>query len=110
MDFFGTPFPKCLGSSTWQEPWQNQVDTWVKAIGASPEPEVIQDNERVTARVYRGPQGAEFQDWRIHDMGHTWPGMMEPGVGPEAANPRSDAVIGEDLIWDFFSRFSLGNP
>ncbi len=110
MSFFGTEFPKFLGSSTWMEPWQDQVDTWVKAIGASPEPEVIQDDERVTARVYQGPGGVEFQDWRIHDMGHTWPGMMEPGVGPEAVNPRSDAVIGEDLIWDFFKQFSLDNP
>ena len=110
MDLFGMPFPKFLGTDTWMEPWQDQIDAWVKAIGASPEPEVIRDDERVTARVYKGPGGAELQDWRIHDMGHTWPGMMEPGVGPEAVNPRSDAVIGEDLIWDFFSRFSLGNP
>ncbi|MCK5672527.1 MAG: hypothetical protein KAH95_04085 [Spirochaetales bacterium] len=110
MDFFGTPFPKFLGSSTWQEPWQDQIDIWIKAIGASPEFEIIRDDERVTAHLYKNSSGSEFQDWRIHDMGHTWPGMMEPGVGPEAANPRSDAVIGEDLIWDFFKRFSLGNP
>ncbi len=32
---------------------------------------------------------------------------MEPGDGAEAVNPRSDAVIGEDLIWDFFKRFTL---
>jgi polyhydroxybutyrate depolymerase len=110
MDFFGTPFPKFLGSSTWQDPWQDQIDTWIKAIGASTDFEIIRDDERVTAHRYKNSNDSEFQDWRIHDMGHTWPGMMEPGIGPEAANPRSDAVIGEDLIWDFFKRFSLGNP
>ncbi len=110
MDFYGTPFPKFLGSSTWQEPWQTQIDIWLKAIGASPEFEIIREDERVTAHLYKNSSGTEFQDWRIHDMGHTWPGMMEPGIGAEAVNPRSDAVIGEDLIWDFFKRFSLGNP
>ena len=98
--------PKLLGLPTYMEPWQDQVDAWVEAIGASPEPEVIRDDERVTAVVYRGPGGIEAQFYTIHDMGHAWPGDMRPG----STGPKSDAVIGEDLIWDFFKRFSLGNP
>ncbi len=98
--------PYLLGLPTFMDPWQDQVDAWVTAIGASSVPEIIQDDERVTGRVYTGPGGAEFQDWRIHDMGHAWPGNMMPS----AYDPKSDAIIAEDLLWDFFKRFTLDSP
>jgi polyhydroxybutyrate depolymerase len=49
----------------------------------------------------------EIQQYITRDGGHSWPGG-DPD--PPTGDPVSDVIVANDLIWDFFSRFSLDCP
>jgi len=103
----GEQYTKLAGGDMWRPPVTVTIDNWVKIIGASPEPEVIVDSGGVKGLAYRnGKGGSEVHFYIVEGMGHIWPGTQLMDY-EEWLGPCSDKLKAEDVMWEFFSRFSL---
>jgi len=95
------------GGDMHRPPVMQEIDNWVKMIGASPDPEVIVDSGSVRGVAYRGGRGgSEVHFYTVEGMGHTWPGTKLMDSEWFLGN-YSDALKAEDVMWEFFSRYSL---
>jgi polyhydroxybutyrate depolymerase len=86
------------------------IRSWVQANGCDSEPLTealpcpIEDGTSITRQTYSGGiGGSEVILYTIHGGGHTWPGRepIFPKLGPWTRN-----LIANDVLWDFFQRFS----
>ncbi len=89
------------------------IRCWVEANGCSTEPEIqslptrIDDGTRVEKFLYSGGRDkSEVVLYKIHGMGHTWPGPIEneTGLDLSALGATSQNVPTNNLIWEFFQK------
>jgi poly(3-hydroxybutyrate) depolymerase len=87
------------------------IQSWVKANGCKPEPEVIalpdkaDDGMKSTRRTWSGGKdGSEVVLIEIENGGHTWPGM-EPPVAMLGESTKD--ISANDLMWEFFQEHPM---
>jgi len=82
---------------------------WAKHNGCSPEPVAQQSNDVEAVQWQQCRLGADVDYYEVLDGGHTWPGA--PDYVADAIEPRfgstTDTVDATELMWEFFSRFTL---
>ncbi|HVS38290.1 MAG TPA: PHB depolymerase family esterase [Gemmataceae bacterium] len=86
-------------------PLEQTLRRWAAALACPPEPPVGRDNCGVHTRAYSGC-AAELTVHVIQGLGHHWPGGRGQ-FNPRLAGPPCDRLIANDVIWDFFKRYSL---
>jgi polyhydroxybutyrate depolymerase len=119
IHFHGTedesaPFAGGIGSRSIARVYKHSVEytliQWIAANGCPARPQVkdlptIHDELRVTRFTYGpGQNGAEIVLYRIEGGGHTWPGLP-PKIS--FLGPCTQNISANELLWDFFSRYSL---
>jgi polyhydroxybutyrate depolymerase len=87
-------------------PVEEWVRAWAELHGCSELPQITQINHMIRRSSYLDCEsGAEVVFYRIEDGGHTWPGGNKiPTWIAGYTNPDINAT---ELMWEFFSRFSL---
>lgn len=96
-----------MGQGVPKQPVADSINRWVAMIGCPPEAERITAPEGVTALRY-GPctDGSEVRYYTIAGCGHTWPGGTSL-LPARVVGPATDLLNATDLIWDFFTEYSL---
>ncbi len=87
------------------------IQSWVKANGGKPEPEVValpnksDDGMKCTRKTWSGGKdGSEVVLIEIENGGHTWPGM-EPPVAMLGKSTKD--ISANDLMWEFFQKHPM---
>ncbi len=87
------------------------IQSWVKANGCEPEPQVIaltdktNDGMSVTRKTWSGGKGgSEVVLIEIENGGHTWPGQ-KPIVA--LLGKSTEDISANDLMWEFFQKHPL---
>lgn len=84
-----------------------EVPRWAHALGCVATPEVVYDQNGVTAVRYgSGKPRAEVVFYRVDGLGNVWPGGKSTLPENLVGSP-SDRLIANDVIWDFFLRHPL---
>ena len=87
------------------------IQSWVKANGCQPEPEVValpdkaDDGMKCTRKTWSGGKdGSEVVLIEIENGGHTWPGN-EPTVAMLGKSTKD--ISANDLMWEFFQKHPM---
>ncbi len=87
------------------------IQSWVKANGCKPEPEVValpdkaDDGMKCTRKTWSGGRdGSEVVLIEIENGGHTWPGQ-KPIVA--MLGPSTMDISANDLMWEFFQKHPM---
>jgi polyhydroxybutyrate depolymerase len=87
------------------------IQSWVKANGCKPEPEVValpdkaDDGMKCTRKTWSGGKdGSEVVLIEIENGGHTWPGN-EPIVAMLGKSTKD--ISANDLMWEFFQKHPM---
>ena len=87
------------------------IQSWVKANGCKPEPEVValpdkaDDGMKSTRKTWSGGKdGSEVVLIEIENGGHTWPGN-EPIVAMLGKSTKD--ISANDLMWEFFQKHPM---
>jgi poly(3-hydroxybutyrate) depolymerase len=87
---------------------EHTIQSWVKANGCKPEPEVValpdkaNDGMRCTRKTWSGGKdGSEVVLIEIENGGHTWPGN-EPIVAMLGKSTKD--ISANDIMWEFFQK------
>ena len=87
---------------------EHTIQSWVKANGCKPEPEVVampdkaDDGMKCTSKTWSGGKdGSEVVLIEIENGGHTWPGN-EPTVAMLGKSTKD--ISANDLMWEFFQK------
>jgi polyhydroxybutyrate depolymerase len=87
------------------------IQSWVKANGCKPEPEVValpdkvDDGMKSTRKTWSGGKdGNEVVLIEIENGGHTWPGL-KPTVA--MLGPSTLDISANDLMWEFFQKHTM---
>jgi polyhydroxybutyrate depolymerase len=87
------------------------IQSWVKANGCKPEPEIIalpdkaDDGMKCTRKSWSGvKEGSEVVLIEIENGGHTWPGQ-KPIVA--MLGPSTLDISANDLMWEFFQKHPM---
>ena len=87
------------------------IQSWVKANGCKPEPEVValpdkaDDGMKCTRKTWSGGKdGSEVVLIEIENGGHTWPGK-EPIVAMLGKSTKD--ISANDLMWEFFQKHPM---
>ncbi len=90
---------------------EHTIQSWVKANGCKPEPEVValpdkaDDGMKCTRKTWGGGKdGSEVVLIEIENGGHTWPGN-EPIVAMLGKSTKD--ISANDLMWEFFQRHPM---
>lgn len=100
------------GRSCEDYPARAQVDYWVRGLGLSAKPKVLEHTKtRSRLEIYEGGPGgkrgrAELRSLVVHGGGHAWPGGAREVYRYCDMPPREPDVSA--LVWEFLSRHSLG--
>lgn len=100
------------GRSCEDYPARAQVDYWLRGLGLSAKPRVLEHAKtRSRLEIYEnGPNGkkgrAELRWLVVHGGGHAWPGGAREVYRYCDMPPREPDVSA--LVWEFLSRHSLG--
>lgn len=107
--FSGGVGPRSIGRVAFYSV-EHTIAQWVQANGCPETPEIEQipdvagDGFPITRRRYGpGTDNAEVVLYVIEGGGHTWPGRTPP---LEFLGPVTHSIQANDLLWDFFCRFS----
>ncbi len=85
-------------------PVARSVRTWVRWVGADPEPRLVSETAGVRrVRFEGGPNGADVEFITIAGAGHVWPGGPDI-LAERIAGKSTDKLDATETIWDFFSR------
>lgn len=85
-------------------PVSESLTRWARALGCSPAPWLLSDENGVEKIVYDpGPAAAELQAWFISGLGHHWPGGKGQ-MNPRLAGRPSNRVDGCAVLWEFFRK------
>jgi len=90
---------------------EHTIQSWVKAKGCKPEPEVValpdkaDDGMKCTRKTWSGGKdGSEVVLIEIENGGHTWPGN-EPTVAMLGKSTKD--ISANDLMWEFFQKHPM---
>ncbi|MFZ4763876.1 MAG: dienelactone hydrolase family protein [Roseimicrobium sp.] len=90
---------------------EHTIQSWVKANGCKPEPEVValpdkaDDGMKGTRKTWSGGKdGSEVVLIEIENGGHTWPGL-KPTVA--ILGPSTMDISANDLMWEFFQEHPM---
>ncbi len=90
---------------------EHTIQSWVKANGCKPEPEVValpdkaDDGMKCTRKTWSGGKdGSEVVLIEIENGGHTWPGM-EPPMAMLGKSTKD--ISANDLMWGFFQKHPM---
>jgi polyhydroxybutyrate depolymerase len=90
---------------------EHTIQSWVKANGCKPEPEIIalpdkaDDGMKCTRKTWSGgKQGGEVVLIEIENGGHTWPGK-DPIVALLGKSTKD--ISANDLMWEFFQKHPM---
>jgi len=90
---------------------EHTIQSWVKANGCKPEPEVVampdkaDDGMKCTRKTWSGGKdGSEVVLIEIENGGHTWPGN-EPTVAMLGKSTKD--ISANDLMWEFFQKHPM---
>ncbi len=93
---------------------EHTIQSWIKANGCKPEPEVIDlpnkadDGMKCTRKTWSGGKGgSEVVLIEIENGGHTWPGK-EPIVALLGKSTKD--ISANDLMWEFFRKHPMKPP
>lgn len=98
----------CLGSKTWPCPTAEQgFQDLASLYQCLPESTEHRVADNAVLRIHEGCRdNAEVRMLTVENAGHQWPGggkaLKEEKVGPFVSSPEAN-----DIIWDFFKRYSL---
>lgn len=82
---------------------------WAERNGCDPEPESVAAGPRVTRETWTGcVDGGAVELYVVEGAGHTWPGSDGMDELVPLLGPTTDAIVANDLIWDFFRRHVRG--
>ncbi|MRG45808.1 phospholipase [Chitinophaga sp. SYP-B3965] len=86
-------------------PVDSVLNIWSAKNNCTTGPQVITDNEKYKLTEWPAcGNGAVMQCYLTKDGGHAWPGGSK---SRDQADTPSTAINANDVIWDFFERFSL---
>jgi polyhydroxybutyrate depolymerase len=86
-------------------PIASQLDYWAEADGCTRR--TTENSAGYALTIASGCRdGSEVRHYVIADNGHAWPGGTAPR---RAADPPVDSIEINELIWDFFRRFTRGS-
>lgn len=87
-------------------PVMNSINTWIRLVGAAPEPQVTRQQDGIHwQRFGPGDAGREVQLYTIEGQGHEWPGA-ERTLPESISGPQTDHLDATRVIWEFFSNRS----
>jgi len=80
------------------------LNAWSDMNGCHPQLDTVENTEQFLFTTRAGCDcGAEIQRYLTADGGHSWPGGNQTLIG----DPTSTVIDANDLMWTFFSRYSL---
>ena len=83
-------------------PVQSFIDSWVKSLGCSGQPQSDEASSGVRKQRYgMGRSNAEVMFITVEGLGHHWPGGVSQAPNFLVGKP-SDKLKASDVIWDFF--------
>lgn len=86
-------------------PVDSVLSNWALKNGCTAAPQVLEDNGRYRLTEWSScADGTVVRCYLTQDGGHAWPGGIKSR--PRADEP-SSALDANDVIWEFFQRFSL---
>lgn len=86
-------------------PMDSVLNVWSARNACNAGPQVITDNAQYKLTEWAGcAAGSIMHCYLTKDGGHAWPGANK---SRDKADTPSAAINANDLIWDFFQRFSL---
>ncbi len=94
------------GRRVYRPPLEQTLRRWAAALGCPPGPPLERKDDGLRTLAFAGRQGTEFTVHVIPGLGHHWPGGRGQ-FNPKLAGPPRDRLLANDVIWDFFKRYSL---
>lgn len=86
-------------------PVDSVLNVWVKRNECVPNAQVINENDKYKHMQWVNKAGEPMIIHYItHDGGHSWPGGEQ---ARDKADPPSQVIDANDLIWEFFKRYRL---
>ena len=86
-------------------PMEQTLRRWAAALGCASGPPREREDDGLRTLAFEGC-GAEFVVRVIPGLGHHWPGGRGQ-FNPRMAGPPCDRLSANDVIWEFFKRYSL---
>lgn len=80
---------------------------WADTNGCTGDPTDDQLTDTVTVRTWDCPADGATEFVIIDGGGHSWPGSEFSKALKRVMGPTDDSIVANELIWDFFQRFSL---